>query len=143
MKKFGEEENLPHPAFSSYLVAKERDDWAYAVKPIYNQPKTTTKAGKKYVDHNKPARAYIKLNTRGKGEDIECFTPIYGPGDKPLSPWKCMGIFGHCQLVVKWDGIFWGSHGKNSHGASIPLRVSEMSFTPDVVKRGVDRKSVV
>ena len=86
MKKFGEEGNLPHPAYSSYLVAKERDDCAYAVKPIYDHPKTTNKAGGKYVDHNKPARAYIKLSTRGIGKNIECFTPIYGTGDNLNSP---------------------------------------------------------
>ena len=111
MKKFGEERKLPHPSYSSYLVAKE---------------------GKVGVDHNKPARVYIRLNTKGKGKNIECSTPIHGPGDKPLSPWKCKGVHGSCSLVVKWVGIFWGAHGRNSHGASIRLRVHEMNFTPRV-----------
>ena len=33
--------------------------------------------------------------------------------------------------VVLWDGIFWGSHGQTSYGASARLRVYEMNFTPD------------
>ena len=44
MKEFGEELCQPHPSYSSYLVAKNTNDWAYAVKPIYSHPKTTTKA---------------------------------------------------------------------------------------------------
>ena len=51
-----------------------------------------------------------------------------------------MGIFGNCQLVVKWDGIFWGTHGKNSHGASIRLRVTEMNFTPDLKRDAPSRR---
>ena len=43
-------------------------------------------------------------------------------------PDKYVSGFGH--PVIHWDGIFWGSHGQTSYGASARLRVSEMNFTP-------------
>ena len=60
---------------------------------------------------------------------------IYGPGDKKLSPFRCISVHGSCQPVVKWDGIYWGAHGRNSHGASVRLRVSEMNFSPGVLEK--------
>ena len=43
-------------------------------------------------------------------------------------PDKYVSGFGH--PVVRWDGIFWGSHGQTGYGASARLRVTEMNFTP-------------
>ena len=60
---------------------------------------------------------------------------IYGLDDKKHSPFRCTGVHGSCQPVVKWDGINWGAHGRNSHGASVRLKVSEMNFSPGVLEK--------
>ena len=143
LNNFAEARKVPAPTYSSYLTAKEENDWSYAVKPIYDHTKSTNKAGEKFIDYNKPMRAYIKLLTKGKGKKIQCDTMIYGPGDKKLSPWKCMGVHGSCQLVVKWDGIFWGAHGRNSYGASICLKAHEMIFTPGVLESAVPSRRML
>ena len=137
LKKFSEARKVPAPTYSSYVISNEENDWSYAVKPIYTPTKTTNKADVKFIGHNKSERAYIKLVSKGKGKNIKCETMIYGPGDKKLSQSRCIGVHGICQPVVKWDGIFWGAHGRNSHGASIRLRVSEMNFTPNVLESSV------
>ena len=105
------------------------------MKPLYVHYKTTNKAGIKFIDHNKPQRVYIKLVTNGKGKNIKCQTSIYGPGDKKISPYRCIDIHGCCQPVVKWDGIYWGARGRNSYGTSVRLKVTEMNFFPGVLER--------
>ena len=51
-----------------------------------------------------------------------------------------MGVHGACHPVVHWNGIFWGSHGQASYGASIRLRVTEMNFSPRLMERSVPRR---
>ena len=114
------------------------EDWTYAVKPLYDYSTTINqKTGEKYKDYTKPMRTYIKLLTKGKGKKIRCETNIFGPGDRKRSPFKYMGIHGACHPVVHWDRIFWGPHGQASYGASIGLKVTEMNFSPSVMKRSV------
>ena len=57
------------------------------------------------VDHGKPMRAFLMLNTKDKGKDIECFTSTCDPDGEQLSPQKCMGVYGSYDLIVKWEGI--------------------------------------
>ena len=117
------------------------EDWTYAVKPLYDYSTTINqKTGEKYKDYINPMRAYIKLLTKGKGKNIRCETNIFGPGNKKRSPFKYMGIHGSCHPVLHWDGIFWGSHGQASYGASIRLRVTEMNFSPRLMERSVPRR---
>ena len=46
------ERNIPSPTFNAYSIAKEDEDWSYAVKPVYS----LTKDGE--------PRCYIKLMTK-------------------------------------------------------------------------------
>ena len=74
------------------------EDWKYAVKPVYEHSETTNKDDKKFIDHTKPLRANIKLETKGKSKNIKCYTKIFRPGDKKMSP--CMNVHGACHPVV-------------------------------------------
>ena len=125
-----EKRKVPPPTYSAFGTAKADEDWSYAVKPLYEHPKTTDKFGQKVPDLSKPMKMYIKLITSGKGRNLRCFTKIYGPGDKQVSPFKYNSIRGDGHPIVLWDGIYWGSHGRTSYGASLRLRLTEMNFTP-------------
>lgn len=141
---------VPAPTYSSYMAAKEDENWEEAVKPIYAYSTSKDeKTGKKFIDKEKPQKTYIKLITKKEGRDIQCDTKIYGPGDKQVSPFKYMGtpgknsIRGDGHPVVHWDGIFWGSHGQKApYGGSNRLRVSEMNFTP-TTDSGVPRRRML
>jgi hypothetical protein len=130
----GDERKVPMPTYNSYLGATRGSsvNKSAAVKPPYAYPMAIVKGQKKKVeDRSKPQRAYIKLVTKGTGRSLRCITQIYGPGDKKVSPFKYIEVRGKLVPVMKWDGVFWGSHGqKSSCGASVRLRVSEMNFTP-------------
>ena len=133
LKRFStsKDRKVPAPTFSTYATAKGENYWTYAVKPIYNLSKTTNRNGTKFGDDTKQMQAYIKLATNGKGKNIKCHTKIHGPGDKKMSPFRCISVHGSCHPVKHWDGVYWGSHGRNSYGASVVrLKVSEMNFSP-------------
>ena len=40
LKKFSEARKVPAPTYSSYVYAKDENDWSYAVKPIYTHTKS-------------------------------------------------------------------------------------------------------
>ena len=158
LKKFCEKKKkdrkVPSPTYNAYMTYKEDgswtnnemtyENWTYEVKPLYDYSTTINqKTGEKYKDYTKPMQTYIKLLTKGKGKNIGCETNSFGPGDKKRSPFKYMGIHGACHPVVHWDGIFWGPHGPASYGASIRLRVTEMNFSPGVMKRSVPHRRML
>lgn len=127
---------VPAPAYSAYATAKTDEDWTYAVKPVYSYSYyKDSSTNKKFVNKSRPERMFIKFDTKGTGSAMRCKTEIYGPGDKPISPFKYLhssnsNVCGIAHPVVRWDGIYWGSHGQSSYGASVRLRVSEMNFSP-------------
>ena len=129
-----DESGIPGPAYNSFLGAIRggKLNPFYAVKATYTFPLTTPKGSKKKVeDRTKPARLYMKLITKGNGRKLRCITPVHGPGDQKVNASKYMDVRGHVHPVVKWDGVFWGSHGqKATHGASVRLRVCEMNYVP-------------
>jgi hypothetical protein len=140
---------VPSPTYNSYIAAKESDDWTDAVKPLYAPSQTKDqKTGKKFIDPSKPEVAYIKFMTKGEGRKIRTSTKIYGPGNKPVSPFKYMSlpstdkvsVRGKSKCVLFWDGIYWGAHGKQPHGASARPRVSEMNFVPVQGDSGPSRR---
>lgn len=136
MKKFcsvkdKSKRRVPTPTYNSYVKAKDKDDWTHAVKPIYYQGCSKDESTDEWeIDEDKPQLMRIKLLTRGKGHKLRCDTKIYGPGDKEMSPYDCKLVRGDGHPVIRWDGIFWGSHGKTGYGASLRFRVTEMNFTP-------------
>ena len=96
VKKFGDEQKLPPPSYSSYLNAKDKGDWAYAVKPINEHQKSC--AG---VDHSKPMRAYLKLDIKDKEKHMECLTKICDSDGNNHPPQKCMSTYGSYHPIVK------------------------------------------
>ena len=129
-----DDRKVPAPTYASYVTATRGKtvDISKAVKPPYSFPMVTPKGQKKKVeDRSKPQRAYIKFMTKGEGRDMRCITSVYGPGDKKVSALKYIDVKGKATPVVKWEGVFWGSHGQKApYGASVRLRVAEMNFTP-------------
>ena len=128
-KKSKSERIVPAPTYNAYATARSENDWSYAVKPIYDYPNITNQVtGEKRKDEYSPERAYLKFITWGKGKGIKSKTSVYGPGDKIVNPLEYMWqpdnyVSGIGHPVVLWDGIFWGSHGQTSYGASARLRV--------------------
>ena len=153
MKKFcemsKEDRKVPSPTYSAYMTCKDdvgeisHQDWKYAVRPIYEHQKSKREDGKKFIDPTKPLIAYIKLDTNGKGKNIKCYSKIFGPGEKKLSPFSCMNVHGTCHPVVHWESIYWGAQGQASYGASVRLRVGEMNFTPCLVERSVSTRRML
>lgn len=133
INKFGEDRKFPLPSYRAYLTAEKVNDWAYAVKPIYEHPRSGTS-----VDYDKPLRAYLKLNTKDKGKDMECLTIICNSDGENIPPQKCVGVYGTYHLIVKWEGTYWGAHGGKSYGASIRLKVVEMDFTPAAAPASIE-----
>ena len=128
-KKRGDRK-VPPVTYSSYVAADKEDDWKLAVKPVSAYPKSQKDDTKE--DRSKPKRAYIKLNTFGKGADLICNTAIYGPGDRPLNARSLIDEKGRGRLkpVFSWQGIYWGAHGKKPWGASVTLRLAECNYVP-------------
>ena len=124
-----EKRKVPAPTYSSFGTAKSEEDWSYAVKPLYDYPKTINKLGQKVTDTSKPLKMYIKLLTKGKGKNLKCLSKIYGPENEQVSPHD-VNMRGEGHPVIRWDGIYWGSHGKNSYGVSLRLFLTEMNFKP-------------
>ena len=124
---------VPGPTHGSFVIAKSKKNPDLAVKPIFDfaKKKDPKNDKKKLVDREKPKRSYNKLLTKGTGRDMKCITQIYGPGDKQdKTGRKFLDVRGTVHPVFKDEGIFWGAHGKNTHGASNRIRVAQMNFTP-------------
>lgn len=125
---------VPDVSINSFAGAARKNNYNLAVKPVFEHPKE--KDGKK-LDMSKPLRQYIKLVTEGQGKTLVVKTPFYGPGDKKMNPTRfapvsrdAKGVRGHITPCNRFDGLFWGAHGKNSHGCSLRFKVVEANFTP-------------
>lgn len=121
---------LPQTAKGAYLMAKDENNWQLAIKFPYSHTMKDGKNGQKIPDNTKPKRVYIKLVTRGTGRKLQASTPIHGPGDKTLHFTKCINKTGTIHPVIKWDGIYWGAHGRKPYCGSLRFKVAEMNFTP-------------
>jgi hypothetical protein len=143
MCKSGETEyngvTIPGPTVNSYASAVMNGKKEKAIKPIYVFSTSDDKnTGKKIPDLTKPQRSYLKLLTIGKGRDMKCTTRIDGPGNRRLSYTDCIEKPGNASIVCMWDGVFYGSHGAQTYGASIKIKICEMNFTP--TSKGPTRK---
>ena len=130
----GDNLKVPKTTYSSFVTAQAKKKWSYAIKPVYSYPnaKKENKNDPDKEDHSKPQRAYIKLNTFGKGSNLVCKTGIMGPGDKPLGVTSLISEKGRGKItpVFKWKSIYWGGHGDRSWGGSVSLRLAECNYTP-------------
>lgn len=127
-----EQTEMPELCINSYEGAIKRKDIARAVKPIFAHPNIKDT---KTPNKDKPERTYIKLLSRGKGSKGQKLTvqsTFYGPGDRKMSHLSLIGEKGNgdWEICCKWDGVFWGAHGKNPHGASTRLRVYDATVNP-------------
>jgi len=142
MGEFAKDEELDFPDVSrtSYFGAEAVKDFTKAMKPVFTYPMMKDKNNKKkwIEDTSKPKKMKAKFNAFGKGRKIKNHTVIYGPGDKPMSPFNLLNKSGKILPVFRWDGVYWGGHGKRSWGGSVTLRLSEGTFTP--MKRGPPRR---
>ena len=131
-----DEPTIPDPSCNAYLGAQKRNKPEYAIKPIATfprVPKTSPLAqnGKRPFDKTKPKRTYVKLMTKGSGTKLRCDTQIFGPGNKlDKTGLKFEDVKGYVHPVFYIQGIYWGSHGQTSYGASLTIRVAQMNFEP-------------
>lgn len=118
---------LPEPSKNSLLAVSnsKNPDWAKFMKYPFDYPKSEDKKTK---DLTKPARMYVKLLSTGKGLKCKLTTPFYGKGDKKENAVKYLDVRGVITPVFRWDGVFWGPHGKTPCGGSLRFRVSEANF---------------
>lgn len=125
---------MPELCINSYEGAKRKKDMTKAIKVLYNYPNVKD-SNPKTLNKEKPERTYIKLLSRGKGSKgvkVTVQSKFYGPGDQQMSHLSLLGEKGNgdWEVCCKWDGVFWGAHGKNSHGASVRLRVYDATVNP-------------
>jgi hypothetical protein len=78
----------------------------------------------------RPDSMYINLYTYGKGTDLKVITKIYDDSGKELDKESYLNVRGRMEPCVKFEGIYWGAHGKNSHGGSLRFRLVEANFSP-------------
>ena len=122
--------SMPPVSYSSFLAASASKRWTNALKPAFEHPRDQKSQGKKTFDTTKPKRMYIKLRTTGRGDKMRVLTPFYGPGDKKESPLKYLEQRGIITPCIEWDGIYWGGHGQQPHGASLRFFIVEANFVP-------------
>lgn len=133
-----DESHIPPVSKNCYLGATAKKggiNKSYAIKPIYEYPNKQDDGKqsankKREKDTTQPLRIYMKLNCFGSGNNLKCFTKIYGPGNKMVSPAKYHKVQCTIHPVLQLKKIFWGSHGKNTHGVSLNMHVSEMNIVP-------------
>lgn len=126
---------IPQVSYSSFVTAAANKRWTNALKVPFEHPKDQKSPGKKTIDTTKPKRMYVKLKTTGKGDKMRVLTPFYGPGDVTESPLKYLEQRGVITPCFEWDGIYWGGHGQQPHGASLRFKIVEALFVP-IAKSG-------
>ena len=112
------------------------DDPTDFLKPILEFPKIKDAKGvvTEEVDTTKSKRAYFKLETRGEGEKMSVETDVYQgfSDDKSLDikvhPRDFIGSRMKAEIALRWDGIFWGTHGNKPYKASLRMKVAEIRF---------------
>lgn len=116
---------IPNISKSSYVAAKAesnmRDFVKYPIQPYKPKPDDRTQ---------RPDNMYINLVTRGQGNDMKVVSKIYGNNPEPLPQEDFINVRGKMEPCIKFEGLYWGAHGKNSHGCSLRLRVMEANFWP-------------
>ena len=125
---------VPDVAVNSFIAAEKKKNYNLAVKPVFEHPKGKDK---KTLDVTKPLRQYIKLVTDGQGPKMVVKTPFYGPGDKKMNAVRYVGQRGNITPCLRFDGLFWGAHGKNPHGCSLRFKVVEANFIPQNAGAGL------
>lgn len=132
-----DERMIPDATYGSYLGSKDKKGnvtKSYSIKPLYEYPNKPIEKGegkkKREKDFSKPQRAYLKLNTFGEGKNLKCFTKIYGPGNKIIHPLKYSSVRTDMEIVIQLNKVYWGGHGKGSHGGSVNIRIFEMNVVP-------------
>lgn len=134
--KEGDDRIIPAVTYGSYLGSKDKKgnvNKQHSIKPLYEYPNKKQEGGdkkKREKDFDKPQRMYLKLDTFGEGKNLKCYTKIYGPGNKIIHPLKYSGVKTDMEIVIQLNKVFWGAHGRNSHGGSINIRISEMNVVP-------------
>lgn len=135
----GEEDEcyLPAPSYASITsvmnTPSKKRDWSKALKKIFDYPKMTdpSKPNRKIPDTSKPLRAYFKLDTKGKGENIQCLTKFFLPGNRIVDGSDCIETDGILTPVFMCKHIYYGSHGNQSPvGQSMQFRIFQGNFTP-------------
>jgi hypothetical protein len=121
---------IPSVSYSSFTTAAATKRWTNALKVPFEHPKDQKAQGKKTIDTTKPKRMYIKLKTSGRGDKMRVQTPFYGPGDVRQSPLTYLEQRGIITPCIEWDGIYWGGHGLQPHGASLRFFIVEALFVP-------------
>jgi len=137
---------IPHPSQSTFSVVAKKGR-SYVLKPIYDWSKLKDENEKYTIpNHEYPQTCKVKLQTRGKGNDITCQTPIYrliestdtDVFDDVEHVSSFTGRHCHFKGVIYPECIYYGSHGKQSWGASIRLKLTEGAFKP--VGNGAPRR---
>lgn len=117
--------NIPAVSYSSALTAIKLNDWNRALKSPFEHPKDANKK----IDKTKPKKMYVKFKTSGKGDKMRVLTKIYSPdSEEPVPVTDIMNKRGKVTPCFEFEGIYWGQHGTNSHGASLRFRLVEANF---------------
>jgi len=129
---------IPHPSQSTFSVVAKKGR-SYVLKPIYDWSKLKDENEKYTIpNHEYPQTCKVKIQTRGKGNDITCQTPIYrlieaddtDVFDDVEHVSSFTGRHCHFKGVIYPECIYYGSHGKQSWGASIRMKLTEGAFKP-------------
>jgi hypothetical protein len=117
---------IPAVSESSYASAKLKNNMRNFMKFPIQDPKI-----KPEDKGPRPKSMYINLITRGIGNDMRVLTKIYSTDTDDIMPEAdYINVRGTMEPCIKFEGIYWGAHGKNSHGASLRFRILEANFTP-------------
>ena len=116
---------VPDVTVNSFLGAERKGEkWEQAVKvPFYE-----SKAGKE--NRMMPPGMYLKCITSGEGEKMVCKTRFYEGEDDKVGSNAVAFIDrrGTVEPLYEYEGIYWGAHGKNSHGASLHFKLVQGIF---------------
>lgn len=124
---------------SAYVAATRQGDVdelktvkTYALKPILSRQKfpKTEENPSPDEDPSKTLRSYFDLFTKDQGLNMTVQTNVF-EGDSQIDPRdKYMNTLCTAQLILKFNGTFWGGHGSSSARGSIKHKVTEVQLTP-------------
>lgn len=114
---------IPSPSQASYIMAKQKNNFKDFIKYPFQAPKLSDKGPR-------PDSMYINLITYGKGLTLKNNTKFYDAEGNLLDFNELINIRGKIEPCIKFEGIYWGAHGKNPHGGSLRFRLVEANFYP-------------
>lgn len=120
----------------TWTAARDENNPSVAIKPLFIHRNVSETD--KTPDLSRPTMMYIKFSTfvpknkdgsKGSGRNLKCFTKIYGPGDREMSPAQIAKKAGKTIPAIEWLGVTWVP-ANTEKVAIIKYKLIEITWKP-------------